>query len=70
VGYYSLLLEGRFSLYLLDVRTSTLVVSSFVASKTSDLTFVSFSSGVVAGVWKLLSDLISSHHHSLYSFGD
>jgi len=45
-------------------------VSNFVASKTSDLTLVSFSSGVVVGVGKLLPDLISSHHHSLNSFGD
>jgi len=35
-------------LYLLNVRTFTFVVFSFVAYKTSYLTFVSFSSGVGA----------------------
>jgi len=47
-------------LNLFDVRTFTFVVSSLVASKTGDLAFVSFSSGAVIGVWKLLSNLISS----------
>jgi len=59
-------------LHLFIVRTFIFVVSNFVASKTSDLTLVSFRSGVVVGVgvWKLLPDLISFLHHSLYSFGD
>jgi len=45
-------------------------VSCFDASKISDLAFVSFNFGAVVGVWKLLFDLIFSHHHPLYSFGE